>query len=160
MIYPSKPQTFFYTDYRYVDLSDQSVISSSSDQYSGTGTSFTARILNAYVLAPGSTYKFIVNVNDGSKTGSSNIIVEVRSGPTSGSFEVQPLSLEQLQEITLKGNDRVYPSHIYIQAVEKSTRLFSPAMPIYYEMQISITIDLGKCLCVFDVIMKKVYFLI
>ena len=94
---------FFSTDYRYVDLSDESIISSSSHQYSASGTSFASRVLKANVLAPGSTYKFTVNVNDGSKTGSSNIIVEVRSGPTSGSFEADPTSLEQLQEVTMRG---------------------------------------------------------
>ena len=99
----SKRLFFFQTDYRYIDLSDESVIGSSSHQYSASGTSFTSRVLKANVLAPGSTYKFIVNVNDGSKIGSSNIIVEVRSGPTSGTFEADPTTVEQLQEVTMTG---------------------------------------------------------
>ena len=94
---------FFLIDYRYIDISDESVISSTSNQYNGAEQSFVSVVLKANVLTPGSKYKFIVNVHDGSKIGSSNIIVEVRSGPTSGSFEVTPTSLEQLQEVTLKG---------------------------------------------------------
>ena len=97
-----KFQFFSQTDYRYIDLSDESIVSSSTDQYN-TGTSFTSRVLKANVLAPGSKYKFIINVNDGSKIGSSNVIVEVRNGPTSGSFAAEPTSLEQLQEVTLRG---------------------------------------------------------
>ena len=89
--------------YRSIDISDQSLISSSSNQYNGAEPSFNSLVLKANILTPGSKYKFIVNVNDGSKTGSSNMIVEVRSGPTSGTFEATPTSIEQLQQVTLKG---------------------------------------------------------
>ena len=46
---------------------------------------------------------FKLNVDDGSKVGSSAMVVTVRSGPTSGSFEVNPTTLEQLEEVTMQG---------------------------------------------------------
>ena len=44
-----------------------------------------------------------MNVNDGSKNGSSNMIVEVRDGPTSGSFKTPTEAVQELDSVTLSG---------------------------------------------------------
>ncbi len=46
---------------------------------------------------------FTLKVDDGSKVGSSTMVVTVRSGPTSGDFEVSPTTVEQLEDVTLRG---------------------------------------------------------
>ena len=46
---------------------------------------------------------FTLKVDDGSKIGSSTMVVSVRSGPTSGYFEVNPKTLKQLEDVTLLG---------------------------------------------------------
>ena len=46
---------------------------------------------------------FTLKVSDGSKTGSSTVVVRVRSGPTSGSFEVTPTTLKTLQSVKMSG---------------------------------------------------------
>lgn len=86
-----------------MDVSDSSLIISSSKTYNPNGESFTVKVLKPNVLTPGAIYKFILNVNDGSKVGSSNMIVEVRNGPTSGTFEVSKLVLQQLETVKLTG---------------------------------------------------------
>lgn len=63
------------------------------------------KVLKPNVLTHGATYKFILNVNDGSKVGSSNIVVEVRNGPTSGTFEANPSTLQALETLTLAGKE-------------------------------------------------------
>ena len=94
---------FFLLGYRYINLSDTAFANSPSHTHNPNGQSFVVQVLKSNVLTPGASYKFILNVNDGTKVGSSNMVVEVRSGPTSGTFEVTPTTLEELNEITLTG---------------------------------------------------------
>ena len=60
-------------------------------------------ILPAKLLRSGSKYRFKLTVNDGSKEGVASIVVEVRSGPTSGWFSVQPTSVKALDTVTMTG---------------------------------------------------------
>ena len=59
--------------------------------------------LKANVLTPGAKYKFLLNVDDGSSIGSSNMVVEVRNGPTSGTLETSATTLEALETLTMTG---------------------------------------------------------
>lgn len=61
------------------------------------------KVLNPNVLTPGASYMFTLKVSDGSKIGSSTVVVRVRSGPTSGSFDVTPTTLKTLQSIKMSG---------------------------------------------------------
>ena len=93
----------FLTDYRYIDLSDTSLFLSHFDKYNAEKESFAVKVLKPNVLTPGATYKFILTVNDGAKSGSSNMIVEVRNGPTSGSFKTPTAAVKELDSVTLSG---------------------------------------------------------
>ena len=46
---------------------------------------------------------FTLKVDDGSKVGTSTMVVTVRSGPTSGDFEVKQTTLKQLEDVALRG---------------------------------------------------------
>lgn len=60
--------------------------------------------LSAGFLKKGSKYKFKLTVNDGSKDGVASMVVEVRSGPTSGSLSVDRNTVEALfDEVTMSG---------------------------------------------------------
>ena len=61
------------------------------------------KVLKPNVLTPGASYMFTLKVSDGSKIGSSTVVVRVRSGPTSGSFEVTPTTLKTLQNVKMSG---------------------------------------------------------
>jgi len=76
-------------------------------EYRANEESFVQLILPAKLLRAGSKYRFKVTVDDGSKEGVASIVVEVRTGPTSGSFSVEPTSVKALDTITLTGEGLV-----------------------------------------------------
>ena len=90
-------------DYRYINLSDASNFASTFEEYKANGTSVSVKVLKPNILTPGSSYMFTLKIDDGSSVGSSSMIVSVRTGPTSGYFEVSRTTLKQLQDITLSG---------------------------------------------------------
>lgn len=65
--------------------------------------SFVQLILPANFLKAGSKYRFKLKVNDGSKEGVASMDVEVRTGPTSGSFSVDPTTVKALDSVTMSG---------------------------------------------------------
>ena len=60
-------------------------------------------LLPPYFLKPGSKYRFKLTVTVGSKEGVASVVVEVRTGPTSGSLSAVPSSLQALDLCTLSG---------------------------------------------------------
>jgi hypothetical protein len=96
-------------------MSDASLFASSFEEYKAGGKSISVKVFKANVLTPGASYMFTLNVDDGSKVGSSTMVVTVRSGPTSGDFEVEPTTLKQLEDVTLRGkpSDTVLPSLVH-----------------------------------------------
>ena len=60
-------------------------------------------IIPANVLKPGNKYRCKLTVNDGSKEGVASVVVEVRTGPSSGLFEVSPTSVQALDFVTMSG---------------------------------------------------------
>lgn len=72
-------------------------------EYRANEDSFVQMILPQKLLRPGSKYRFQLTVNDGSKEGAASIEVEVRTGPTSGSFSVEPTSVKALDIVTITG---------------------------------------------------------
>lgn len=72
-------------------------------EYRANEDSFVQMILPAKLLRPGSKYRFKLTVDDGSKEGVASIVVEVRTGPTSGSFSVEPTSVNALDTVTMTG---------------------------------------------------------
>ena len=86
-----------------MDLTSFSILT----EYRANEESFVQLILPAKLLRAGSKYRFKVTVDDGSKEGVASIVVEVRTGPTSGSFSVEPTSVKALDTITLTGEGLV-----------------------------------------------------
>jgi len=78
--------------FAYVDLSSFTPI---QDYFPGN-ESYALLTLPAGLLKKGSKYKFKLTVNDGSKDGIATMVVEVRSGPTSGSLSVDKNTVEAL----------------------------------------------------------------
>ena len=98
--------------YHFIDLSDASIFASSFEQYK-TGESISEKVIKPNVLTPGASYMFTLKIDDGSKVGTSTMVVTVRSGPTSGDFEVEPTTLKQLQDVTLRAPRWVTDSDAY-----------------------------------------------
>lgn len=72
-------------------------------EYHANEESLVQMILPAKLLRAGSKYRFTLTVDDGSKEGVASIVVEVRTGPTSGSFSVEPTSVKALDTVTMTG---------------------------------------------------------
>jgi len=72
-------------------------------EYRADEESFAQLILPEKLLRAGSKYRFKLTVDDGSKKGMASIVVEVRTGPTSGSFTVEPTSVKALDTVTMTG---------------------------------------------------------
>lgn len=70
--------------------------------------SFVLLTLPKGLLTPGSKYRFKLTVDDGSEVGVASLDVEVRTGPTSGSLSVEPMSVKALDTVTLSGEHRKY----------------------------------------------------
>ena len=100
-------------EYRFIDLSDASLFASSFEQYKIGDKSISEKVIKPNVLTPGASYMFTLRVDDGSKVGTSTMVVTVRSGPTSGDFEVEPTTLKQLQDVTLRAPRWVTDSDAY-----------------------------------------------
>ena len=66
-------------------------------------TSFVLLTLPEGLLTPGSKYRFKLTVDDGSAQGVASMDVEVRTGPTSGSFSVEPSSVQALDTVIMSG---------------------------------------------------------
>lgn len=90
---------FVFLDFSFVDLTGLNV----NTEYSADSDSFVQMILPAFLLRPGSKYRFKLAVDDGSKEGVASVVVEVRTGPTSGSFSVQPTSVKALETVAMSG---------------------------------------------------------
>ena len=90
---------FLFLGFSFVDLTGFSILT----EYHANDASFVQMILPANLLRPGSKYRFKLTVNDGSKEGMATIVVEVRTGPTSGSFSVEPTSVNALDTVTMTG---------------------------------------------------------
>ena len=88
-----------FLGFSLVDLTGISILT----EYHKNEDSFVQMILPAKLLRHGSKYRFKLTVNDGSKEGVASIVVEVRTGPTSGSFAVEPTSVKALDTVTLTG---------------------------------------------------------
>ncbi|XP_078368614.1 uncharacterized protein LOC144652478 isoform X2 [Oculina patagonica] len=80
-----------------VDLSSYTPIS----VFNPGNTSFVLLTLPEGLLTPGSKYRFKLKVNDGSQEGVASMDVEVRTGPTSGSFSAQPTTVQALDTVTM-----------------------------------------------------------
>ncbi|KAJ7370600.1 hypothetical protein OS493_031336 [Desmophyllum pertusum] len=63
--------------------------------------SFVLLTLPKGLLTPCSKYRFKLTVDDGSEVGVASLDVEVRTGPTSGSLSVEPMSVKALDTVTL-----------------------------------------------------------
>lgn len=90
---------FVFLGFSFVDLTGLNIIT----EYSADNDSFVQMILPANLLRPGSQYRFKLAVDDGSKEGVASVVVEVRTGPTSGSFSVQPTSVKALETVAMSG---------------------------------------------------------
>lgn len=90
---------FVFLDFSFVDLTGLNIIT----EYSADNDSFVQMILPANLLRPGSKYRFKLAVDDGSKEGVASVVVEVRTGPTSGSFSVQPTFVKALETVAMSG---------------------------------------------------------
>lgn len=90
---------FLFLGFSFVDLTGLSTVT----EFYANEQSFVQIILPAKLLRPGSKYRFKLTVNDGSKEGVASIVVEVRTGPTSGSFSVHPTSVKALDTVTMSG---------------------------------------------------------
>ena len=88
-----------FSGFSFVNLTGFSILT----EYHANEDSFVQMILPANLLRHGSKYRFKLTVNDGSKEGVASTVVEVRTGPTSGSFSVEPTSVKALDTVTLKG---------------------------------------------------------
>ena len=89
--------------FSYVDLSTLTSAISSKQYFAGE-ESYAFLTLPEGVLKKGSKYRFKLTVNDGSKEGVAKMVVEVRSGPTSGSLAVNKNTVEALfDEVTISG---------------------------------------------------------
>ena len=60
-------------------------------------------VIPQYVLKPGSKYRCKLTVREGSNEGAAFVVVEVRTGPSSGTFEVSPTSVQALDLVTMTG---------------------------------------------------------
>ena len=96
---------FLFPEYRYINLSDSSLFVRSFEKYKAGGRSISVKVLKPDVLTPGASYMFRLNVHDGTSVGSSTMIVTVRNGITSGGLEVSTTTLEELQDVTLRGKE-------------------------------------------------------
>lgn len=88
-----------FPGFSVVDLSSLTPI---AEYYAGED-SFVLLILPTNFLKAGSKYRFKLTVNDGSKEGVASMDVEVRTGPTSGSFSVEPTTVKALDTVTMSG---------------------------------------------------------
>ena len=88
-----------FLGFSFVDLTGFTILT----EYFANDDSFVQMILPAKLLRPGSKYRFKLAVNDRSKEGVASIVVEVRTGPTSGSFSVQPTFVKALDIVTMSG---------------------------------------------------------
>lgn len=70
-------------------------------EYISGSISFAMMDLPQYVLKPGSKYRCKLTVSDGSNEGAAFVVVEVRTGPSSGSFEVFPTAVQALDVVTM-----------------------------------------------------------
>ena len=74
------------------------------EEYIANGDSYAFLNVPAGRLNKGSKYRFKLTVNDGSKDGVATMVVEVRSGPTSGSLSVDKDTVRALfDKVTLSG---------------------------------------------------------
>jgi len=92
--------------FSFVDLTGLNIIT----EYSADNDSFVQMILPANLLRPGSQYRFKLAVDDGSKEGVASVVVEVRTGPTSGSFSVQPTSVKALETVAMSAKQWITDS--------------------------------------------------
>lgn len=90
---------FVFLGFSFVNLTGLNIIT----EYSTDNDSFVQMILPKNLLRPGSQYRFRLAVDDGSKEGVASVVVEVRTGPTSGSFSVQPTSVKALETVAMSG---------------------------------------------------------
>ncbi len=88
-----------FPGFAVVDLSSYTPIS----VFNPGNTSFVLLTLPEGLLTPGSKYRFKLKVNDGSQEGVASMDVEVRTGPTSGSFSAQPTTVQALDTVTMSG---------------------------------------------------------
>ena len=91
--------TVFFPGFSVVDLSGYTPIK----VFNPGNTSFVLLTLPEGLLIPGSKYRFRLTVNDGSEEGVASMDVEVRTGPTSGSFSVEPTTVQALDTVTMSG---------------------------------------------------------
>lgn len=73
------------------------------EEYYSEGISFAMMVIPQYVLKPGSKYRCKLTVRIGSNEGAAFVVVEVRTGPSSGTFEVSPTSVQALDLVTMTG---------------------------------------------------------
>ena len=73
------------------------------EEYYSEGISFAMMVIPQYVLKPGSKYRCKLTVREGSNEGAAFVVVEVRTGPSSGTFEVSPTSVQALDLVTMTG---------------------------------------------------------
>ena len=74
------------------------------EEYIAADDSYAFLNVPAGRLSKGSKYRFKLTVNDGSEDGVATMVVEVRSGPTSGSLSVDKNPVQALfDEVTLSG---------------------------------------------------------
>lgn len=66
-------------------------------------TSFVLLTLPEGLLIPGFKYRFKLTVYNGGEEGAASMDVEVRIGPTSGFFAVEPTSVKALDTVIMSG---------------------------------------------------------
>ena len=92
--------SFFPLGYAYVDISGLTLLT----EYFDDEESYAWMTIPAGLLKKGSKYKFQLIVNDGSKDGMASMVVEMRSGPTSGSLTVDKTTVQALfDEVVMSG---------------------------------------------------------
>ena len=69
-------------------------------------TSFVLLTLPEGLLKPGLKYRFKLTVYNGSEEGVASMDVDVRTGPTSGLFSVEPTSVQALDTVTMSGEQK------------------------------------------------------
>ena len=93
------PVAVLFLGFGFVDLSAFTV----TQMFRPGNNSFAMLTLPAGILTPGSKYRFQLAVNDGVKEGVASMLVEVRTGPTSGWLAVDKSSVKAFDIVTITG---------------------------------------------------------
>ena len=98
-------------------------------------------VIPQYVLKPGSKYRCKLTVRKGSNEGAAFVVVEVRTGPSSGTFEVSPTSVQALDLVTMTGEKQIpfnycfFPNFRMGEVKKKSAYLTDLGMLTYQKLK-------------------------